>query len=423
MENTENTNEKHYLTGDTYAAREKLKALGCMYDPKKRQWYNTDPEKAAEAQKHVPPIPEKHQIGDAPKTLTDELKEIGCKWSKETGWYHTDKEAAEKAIQRIQEAEPRHYLKGNGYAVKDQLTAMQCRWDGAQKQWYTTDITKAAEAQALIDNAPKATLQALIVKIKPEDSMNITSIVSFYDNVAETLGLDKDSVHYDCTKIDVSKNIQENIFNGWEKMGAPDLEIGMAWCNSGPKTDDKLPPDTIRIEHGFFTNEHGEPLPFNDLIKSNTKQQTHRHYIDGENTRAVKDLLKELGCKWDRDKQQWYHTDPVKAKEAQRLVDGKTPEKSQEKQHASERHYIEGANTRAVKDQLKELGCKWDRDRQQWYHTDPAKAKEAQRLVDSASAPTGVGEQGRGTPVNGRGGVGDGGNTVNRIVKEVGHDI
>ena len=323
MENTENTNEKHYLTGDTYAAREKLKELGCEYDPKKRQWYNTDPEKAAEAQKHVPPIPEKHQIGDAPKTLTDELKEMGCKWSKETGWYHTDKEAAEKAIQRIQEAEPRHYLKGNGYAVKDQLTAMQCRWDSAQKQWYTTDISKAAEAQALIDNAPKATLQALTVKIKPEDSMNITSIVSFYDNVSETLGLDKDSVHYDCTKIDVSKNIQENIFNGWEKLGAPDLEIGMTWCNSGPKTDDKLPQDIIRIDHGFFRDENNEPLPLYDLFKSNTKQPViagdGKHYIPNVPLNMFK-VMKELGCQWDADAKCWYHDDPKIAKEAERLV-------------------------------------------------------------------------------------------------------
>jgi len=253
----ENTNEKHYLTGNTYAAREILKELDCKFDPKKRQWYNTDPEKAAEAQKHVPPIPEKHQIGDAPKSLTDELKEMGCKWNKESGWYHTEKEVAERAIQRIQESEPRHYLKGNGYAVKDQLTAMQCRWDGEQKQWYTTDISKVAEAQALIENAPKA------------------------------------------------------------------------------------------------------------------------------------------------------------------IID-KAPEQKQEKQRASERHYIEGENTRAVKDQLKELGCKWDRDRQQWYHTDPAKAKEAQKLVDAASGPTGIGEGVAGRETPGRGGDG---NTVNRVVKEVGRNL
>ena len=169
-------------------------------------------------------------------------------------------------------------------------------------------------------NEREATIQTMDVRIKPEDSMNVTSLVSFYDNVAETMGLDKDAVRYDCTKIDVARNIQDSIFKSWEKLGASDFDIGMTWCNSGPKTDDKLPRDTIRIDHGFLRNENGEPLPFDDLIKSNTERQKQRHYIEGIGF-AVRVELKEIGCRFDPDKKQWYHADPEKASEAQRLID------------------------------------------------------------------------------------------------------
>jgi len=110
------------------------------------------------------------------------------------------------------------------------------------------------------------------VNINPEDSTNVTNIVSFYDNVAQTLGFDKDKVLYDCTKIDVSKNIQDNIYEVWEKMGAPDAEIAITWLNSGPKADDKLPDDTIRISHGFFRDHNNEPVPFkNDICHIKNK--------------------------------------------------------------------------------------------------------------------------------------------------------
>jgi len=372
MENTENTNEKHYLTGNTYAAREKLKELGCEYDPDKRQWYHTDPEKAKEAQKHVPPIPERYQIGDAPKTLTDELKEMGCKWNKENGWYHLEKEVADKAIQRINEVEPRHYLDGDGYNVKDQLTAMRCRWDGRTKQWYTTDPEKVAEAQALINSNV------------PEQKQEKQSATDKHYIEGENTRAVKDQLK----------------------------ELGCKWDRDKQQwyhTDPAKAKEAQRLVDGKAPEQ-----------KQEKQRAADKHYIEGENTRAVKDQLKELGCKWDPDKQQWYHTDLAKAKEAQRLVDGKT--QKQEKQPTADKHYIEGENTRTVKDQLKELGCKWDRDKQQWYHTDPAKAKEAQRLVDNASGPTGV-DEGRPGHRTGVAGRNVDGNSVNRVVEKVSRDM
>jgi len=169
-------------------------------------------------------------------------------------------------------------------------------------------------------NKQEAIIQTMNVSIKPEDSVNITDIVSFYDNVAETMGLNKDAVRFDCTKIDVSRNIQENIFSVWEKMGASRLEIGMMWCNSGPKTDDTLPQDTISITHGFFRNENDEPIP---LMEITAKAQAHivdgRHYIPNVPFELNKKML-ALGCQWDPDAKCWYHTDPIKAQEAERMV-------------------------------------------------------------------------------------------------------
>ena len=199
---------RHYIEGNSFAVKDKLKEMGCMYDADERKWFHTDPEIAKEAQALVPKEIKKYPIGDAPREMTDELKGMGCKWNKEIGWYHNDQETAERARERIQEVEPRHYLEGDGYAVKDRLKAMGCKWDGVKKQWYTTDISKAAEAQALIDNAPE----------------------------------------------------------------------------------------------------------------KERKKAIEKHYLTGE-TLALKDQLKEMGCKWDAVKKQWYHTDPAVARKAQALID------------------------------------------------------------------------------------------------------
>ena len=200
---------RHYIEGNSFAVKDQLKSMGCQYDADEKKWFHTNPEKAKEAQAIVPAKLEKHAIGEAPREMTDELKGMGCKWNKDAGWYHSDQKTAEQARARIQEVEPRHYLNGDGYAVKDQLKALECKWDGAQKQWYTTDPAKIAEAQAVIDNAPQRERRA---------------------------------------------------------------------------------------------------------------KEQERHYLTGE-TMQLKDQLKEMGCRWGGEKKQWYHTDPAKAKEAQALID------------------------------------------------------------------------------------------------------
>jgi len=148
------------------------------------------------------------------------------------------------------------------------------------------------------------------------------------------------------------------------------------------------------------------------------KEQESRHYLIG-NTYAVKDQLKELGCRYDAKKETWFHTDKAVAEKAQALVPAQ-PEKHligsapkelssalkemgakwnekdgwyhsdktiaetarQKILEAEPRHYLTGASL-AVKDQLKELGCRWDGDKKQWYATNKELADFAQNLINN----------------------------------------
>src|SRR4029453_8246210 len=98
-----------------------------------------------------------------------------------------------------------------------------------------------------------------------------------------------------------------------------------------------------------------------------------KHFITG-NTFSVKDQLKELGCKWDGDAGLWYHSDPKIAAKAQDLVP------------AGPLRHVIGQAPFALKDQLKELGAKWDSEKNHWYHTEKEVAPRAQGVVDKTIA-------------------------------------
>jgi len=73
-------------------------------------------------------------------------------------------------------------------------------------------------------------------------------IVSFYDRVAEAIGVDPSTVEYDCRKILVSKERFEAISCNYD-----DAEyFGMFWACYGPKTDERLTCDEVEIEEGFI---------------------------------------------------------------------------------------------------------------------------------------------------------------------------
>ena len=90
------------------------------------------------------------------------------------------------------------------------------------------------------------------------------SITELYDYIATKLGYDKDKVHYDCTKINVSTDIADLVEEKYKQIarekGLPDdtwkMSFGMDWCCSGPKVDEKLDNGTIVVYDGFI--EEGE---------------------------------------------------------------------------------------------------------------------------------------------------------------------
>ena len=93
------------------------------------------------------------------------------------------------------------------------------------------------------------------------------TITDLYDFVAIALGYDKEKVHYDCTKIEVSDDIAELIEEKYRQVGQEKglgeydikMSFGMDWCCSGPKVDEKLDNGTIVVYDGFIEEiEEGE---------------------------------------------------------------------------------------------------------------------------------------------------------------------
>lgn len=91
-----------------------------------------------------------------------------------------------------------------------------------------------------------------------------------------------------------------------------------------------------------------------------------KHFITG-NTLPVKDELKKLGCQYDPETKQWFHTDKSVAEKAQSLV---PPE--------MEKHRI-GFAPKEIVESLKETGAKWDD--KGWYHTNKAIADSAHKVI------------------------------------------
>ena len=119
-----------------------------------------------------------------------------------------------------------------------------------------------------------------------------------------------------------------------------------------------------------------------------------RHYLTGESL-AVKDQLKELGCRWDAKKQQWYAPGEVIAVQAQAVIDN------------NGRHYIPNVPFN-LNEKVREMGCQWDSREKCWFHVDPAKAQEIERLANAELERS---------PNHGRQSV------VQAVVKEVAHEM
>lgn len=75
-----------------------------------------------------------------------------------------------------------------------------------------------------------------------------TNIVDLYDAVAKELGYNPDKCEYDCKKIEVSADIVEAIESQYEYQYA----FTMEWICWGPKQNDDLPKQTVKVYKGFI---------------------------------------------------------------------------------------------------------------------------------------------------------------------------
>jgi hypothetical protein len=82
-----------------------------------------------------------------------------------------------------------------------------------------------------------------------------TGITHLYDMVAEKLGHDPSKCQYDCTKIEVAKNLADAIeecYNPHDGTNDWPLTFSMHWCCFGPKENDELLNSTVVVEDGFI---------------------------------------------------------------------------------------------------------------------------------------------------------------------------
>ena len=79
---------------------------------------------------------------------------------------------------------------------------------------------------------------------------------AFYFYLARQLGHnpeEADNIRFDCTKINISNNIQDKWFCGIPQ--SQKTSFAMLLVCSGPKTDDSLPDNVIMIDDGFISYE------------------------------------------------------------------------------------------------------------------------------------------------------------------------
>lgn len=77
-------------------------------------------------------------------------------------------------------------------------------------------------------------------------------ITQFYEFVATKANFNLEGNYtFDCTKINISKNIQDALFKYMEDNGYPKEEICMIWCLYGPKAFEEFNDNTVELLDGF----------------------------------------------------------------------------------------------------------------------------------------------------------------------------
>lgn len=112
--------------------------------------------------------------------------------------------------------------------------------------------------------------EPVILRLTPEETSNKT-VFQLYMTVGTRLGYqsDSDHVYFDCCKLNIAQNIQNNIFAAYRKenaaaFGASPEEFNRCVAGlllrSGPKVNDALPDNAVEVMPGFVQDKDGTPL-------------------------------------------------------------------------------------------------------------------------------------------------------------------
>lgn len=88
------------------------------------------------------------------------------------------------------------------------------------------------------------------------------SLIELYDTIATTMGLNTDLCRYDCRKIEIASNLQDNIYryyideNSDKTKTEVELAVTMMLALSGPKINKQLQNNQVKIYDGFIVKEN-----------------------------------------------------------------------------------------------------------------------------------------------------------------------
>lgn len=87
-------------------------------------------------------------------------------------------------------------------------------------------------------------------------------ITELYDTVATLLGNDSTTCRYDCRKIEIAKNLQQNIYNHYLDSNPQkpkyevELSVTMMLACLGPRVNYNLKDNQVYVEQGFIVKEN-----------------------------------------------------------------------------------------------------------------------------------------------------------------------
>jgi len=228
-------------------------------------------------------------IGHVPAGMGKQLGKDGLRlqWDEEIGWHTTDPEKAKAAHAKILEQHPRYYFEGNTYAVKDKIAALNKDADSPEKRIYFDPYTRK---QYAITANVHAAVQAQIPQKR------------------EKLYLEGDG------KAIYAINAQLKEMRTTRPDGK---EIKALFFDIDNKKWYAYDPEALKKAQAALAAEMKNPR-YQQAAKDHNNT-SEKHYIPDVPFELNK-KIKEIGGKWDPDAKCFYHTDPEKAKEANRLV-------------------------------------------------------------------------------------------------------